>query len=538
MLYLRLLALVCIAIVPLGSLAEPRSGGPRNGAQGGGGGGSGGTPDDDSVTDPKMGADDFGDWSCAGTAESCTLDANTVANAEMADNAVGNAEMADNAIGTAEITDGSIQPADLDTDAAFVFNEDGAAVNTRVESDTSANMLCVDGTNNRVGVAYGASCTPGFSLDVNGNIGGVGIFASSTTNAFGILSSAGGLFFEEGTNDVTLRANSQNAASVVSIPSAHSSDTATVVVLNVGTDGTSIALDPGKDNDDNFTLTETALTATSATVNLGAGSATTISVDAGATDPEIDFGSSSIAFDPDDDGSAECTIDQDGLTCTQVETDNNEAVAGGNSVSVLANDATNANLGCANQPSNSYSVTDSDESATDRFDVCLGTTRVSTVGWAPFVMEWAVAAKDPDSGFDNTCLFANTFNLGMASACFDAATPFNSAWIKPAGKNAYLQEAFCVLTSAVGEGAGDVIEVEMIEDTFGGASATELGTGILFTQGGSPSMADGTTVSWASLPRALTAAENGIAMRIQTTDGDAGMSSVSLFCRVAGVVEP
>jgi len=45
--------------------------------------GGSGTPDDDSVTDPKMGADDFGDWSCAGTAESCTLDAGVVSATEM-----------------------------------------------------------------------------------------------------------------------------------------------------------------------------------------------------------------------------------------------------------------------------------------------------------------------------------------------------------------------------------------------------------------------------------------------------------------------
>jgi len=35
----------------------------------------GGVPNDDSVTDPKMGADDFGAFICAGTPESCALDA-------------------------------------------------------------------------------------------------------------------------------------------------------------------------------------------------------------------------------------------------------------------------------------------------------------------------------------------------------------------------------------------------------------------------------------------------------------------------------
>lgn len=46
-------------------------------------GAGGGTPDDDSVTDPKMGADDFGDFSCAGTAESCTVDAGVIVNADV-----------------------------------------------------------------------------------------------------------------------------------------------------------------------------------------------------------------------------------------------------------------------------------------------------------------------------------------------------------------------------------------------------------------------------------------------------------------------
>ena len=47
-----------------------------------------------------------------------------------------------------------------------VFNENGTTGIFRVESDTNANMLYVDGTNNRVGIATGS---PSVTLDVNGN---------------------------------------------------------------------------------------------------------------------------------------------------------------------------------------------------------------------------------------------------------------------------------------------------------------------------------------------------------------------------------
>ena len=49
---------------------------------------------------------------------------------------------------------------------AAIFNEQSNAVNFRVESDSNANMLFVDGTNNRVGVG---TATPSVALDVNGD---------------------------------------------------------------------------------------------------------------------------------------------------------------------------------------------------------------------------------------------------------------------------------------------------------------------------------------------------------------------------------
>lgn len=54
----------------------------------------------------------------------------------------------------------------LDVRGDAIFNEDGAAVNFRVESDTKANMLFVDGANDSVGIGTGA---PIGALTVNGN---------------------------------------------------------------------------------------------------------------------------------------------------------------------------------------------------------------------------------------------------------------------------------------------------------------------------------------------------------------------------------
>jgi hypothetical protein len=55
--------------------------------------------------------------------------------------------------------------AKLDVDGSAIFNESGAAVNFRVESDNNTGMLFVDGTNDRVGIGLSS---PQKALDVYG----------------------------------------------------------------------------------------------------------------------------------------------------------------------------------------------------------------------------------------------------------------------------------------------------------------------------------------------------------------------------------
>ena len=80
-----------------------------------------------------------------------------------------------------QITDGTALAGAFDTDAAQVFNESGADVDFRVESDNNVNMIFVDGGNDRVGIGTSA---PGALLDVRGPVGtgatGAGVLRLST----------------------------------------------------------------------------------------------------------------------------------------------------------------------------------------------------------------------------------------------------------------------------------------------------------------------------------------------------------------------
>ena len=82
-----------------------------------------------------------------------------------------------------------------------VFNESGTTSIFRVESDTNANMLFVDGTNNRVGIG---TSSPTRTLEVNGTIGSATTYSTTVgatnralyvdnTGLIGYLSSRAGM---------------------------------------------------------------------------------------------------------------------------------------------------------------------------------------------------------------------------------------------------------------------------------------------------------------------------------------------------------
>jgi hypothetical protein len=69
--------------------------------------------------------------------------------------------------GTLGVTGATTLSAPLTVNSSAVFNEGSAIADFRVESDGNANMLFVDGTNNRVGIGTNA---PTKTLDVNGEV--------------------------------------------------------------------------------------------------------------------------------------------------------------------------------------------------------------------------------------------------------------------------------------------------------------------------------------------------------------------------------
>ncbi len=111
-----------------------------------------------------------------------------------------------NIVSTSEITDGTITNDDLASDIAItttgdtslkgnvVINEDSADKDFRVESNGNANMLFVDGGNDKVGIGTG-SPNDYYAKDLvvnSADEGGITILNSSTH--------AGGLFFADGTS--------------------------------------------------------------------------------------------------------------------------------------------------------------------------------------------------------------------------------------------------------------------------------------------------------------------------------------------------
>lgn len=96
----------------------------------------------------------------------------------------------------------SISDHRLNVDGSAVLNESGAAVSVRIETDTLANAFCTDGTNNRVGIGFGASCTPTVPLDVTGAVTASGkITANGSLDVKNGATSAGVLSLYEDTDD-------------------------------------------------------------------------------------------------------------------------------------------------------------------------------------------------------------------------------------------------------------------------------------------------------------------------------------------------
>ena len=108
------------------------------------------------------------------------------------------------------------------TDSAVVINEDSDALDFRVESNSDANMLFVDGTNNRVGIG---TDTPASLFDVDGQALITTLYVNSTTgDRLKLFKRAGnemvvaaqsaslyfnsaynGIYFENSSSDVKMR---------------------------------------------------------------------------------------------------------------------------------------------------------------------------------------------------------------------------------------------------------------------------------------------------------------------------------------------
>lgn len=69
--------------------------------------------------------------------------------------------------GRLRIYENGVTAVDLDANTQYIFNENSADRNFRVESNGNANMFFVDGGTNRVGIGTGA---PSTTLDINGTI--------------------------------------------------------------------------------------------------------------------------------------------------------------------------------------------------------------------------------------------------------------------------------------------------------------------------------------------------------------------------------
>jgi len=104
------------------------------------------------------------------------------------------------------IQDGANVIHDLGSNGNATFNEQGAAANFRVESNDNANMVFVDGSNNRVGIGHNA---PGAPLDVSGDI-----HVRDATGVQHFIQPAGNTIFNDRGLNVDFRVESDNNANM------------------------------------------------------------------------------------------------------------------------------------------------------------------------------------------------------------------------------------------------------------------------------------------------------------------------------------
>ena len=85
-----------------------------------------------------------------------------------------------------QITDGTALAGAFDTDAAQTFNDTGADVDFRVESNNEANMFFIDGGTDKVGIGTNAVAAGQCKLTVYGNMQVTrgSAFQSLTTSAW------------------------------------------------------------------------------------------------------------------------------------------------------------------------------------------------------------------------------------------------------------------------------------------------------------------------------------------------------------------
>tara|TARA_Y100001954_G_scaffold210294_1_gene236039 strand:- start:1702 stop:3135 length:1434 start_codon:yes stop_codon:yes gene_type:complete len=112
----------------------------------------------------------------------------------------------------------------LDVDGDAIFNESGAAVDFRIESDANTHQFYVDGTNNEIGVN---TSTPASTIDIQGSMG---LKVTTITSATTLDQTHNVVLCNTGSYTVTLPAAASNTGKVY-------------YIKNIDSDGDDITID-------------------------------------------------------------------------------------------------------------------------------------------------------------------------------------------------------------------------------------------------------------------------------------------------------